>query len=311
MHKKYIFSNIIGIFIFNEHYRLLESKVFKNYEDDKKVKLDPFYKNYRNLREPTGKEISRILEFFKKNEYFKEFFEKNVLITKKAIKSSVKKDHLVVQTINNLADAEKVTNTLVKRLRDWYELFNPEISKSVRDHEKFVDLIISKSKKALLAEINVDESMGTDLPKSDVKPIIDLAKTVKSIFELRRKQEDYLKKMMEALCPNMLAITGATIGAKLIAQAGSMKKLTRFPSSTIQLLGAERALFRHLKTKSRSPKYGYLHEHPLITNNKKSLHGKIARALADKISIAAKVDYFKGKFCGDKLRQELDKRFAK
>ena len=83
------------------------------------------------------------------------------------------------------------------------------------------------------------------------------------------------------------------------------------PSSTIQLLGAEKALFRHMKTGARAPKFGFLHEHPLIAKNPKELHGKIARTLADKISIAVKVDYFKGKFIGDKLLKEVEGKFVK
>ena len=107
----------------------------------------------------------------------------------------------------------------------------------------------------------------------------------------------------------MTAITGVSIGAKLLEHAGSLKRLAEMPASTIQLLGAEKALFRHIKNKKNlCPKYGLLHEHPFITQSKKKSHGKIARALADKIAIAVKVDYFKGKFIGDKLRKELEKK---
>jgi len=159
--------------------------------------------------------------------------------------------------------------------------------------------------------MNITESMGADLPNPDLKPIISLAKEISSLFNLRIEQEKYLKSIMEKACPSMLAITGTTIGAKLICQAGSIKRLVEFPASTIQLLGAEKALFRHLKMKSKSPKYGFLHEHPLISKNRRELHGKIARTLADKISIAIKVDYFKGKFIGDKLKKEIEEKFKK
>jgi nucleolar protein 56 len=82
-----------------------------------------------------------------------------------------------------------------------------------------------------------------------------------------------------------------------------------FPASTIQLLGAEKALFRHLKNKKyQSPKFGVLHDHPLVLKAKRNERGRIARILADKICIAAKVDYFKGKYVGDKLLADLERR---
>jgi nucleolar protein 56 len=281
--------------------------MFRNSEDyNNKDKFEKeFLKKYKDLKKPEGEELKRILAFFKKKEYFKEFYSKNLIITKKLVKESVKDDLLIIQAINNIADIDKVINTLAKRLRDWYELYNPEFSHSIEKHEKFVELMLNKK------DSKVKDTMGADFSKENLKPIIDLAKRINDLFELRKEQEKYLEKVMKKLCPNMLEITGVTIGAKLLAQAGSLKKLMEFPASTIQLLGAEKALFRHLKTKARSPKYGFLHEHPLIMQNKKPLHGKIARSLADKISIAVKVDYFKGKPIGDKLRKELEKKFGK
>jgi nucleolar protein 56 len=114
---------------------------------------------------------------------------------------------------------------------------------------------------------------------------------------------------MEKVCPNMLVITGSLIGAKLMDQAGGLKNLMEFPASTIQLLGAEKALFRHMKTGAKSPKFGFLHEHPLISQNPKQIQGKIARTLADKICLAVKVDYFKGEFIGDKLLKKIEDKF--
>lgn len=315
MRNKYIFSNLIGTFVFNEHFNIIKSIMFRNIEDyNNREKYEKeLSKKYKDLIQPEEQELKRILAFFKKKEYFKEFYNTNLILTKKLVKESVNADTLIIQAINNLGDIDKVINTLVKRLRDWYELYNPEFSNSIEKHEKFVELILKKNKKELLKEIRINEkeSMGADFSKDDLQPIMNLAKKIKDLFELRNEQEIYLEKIMKKTCPSMLTLTGTTIGAKLIAQAGSLRRLVKFPASTIQLLGAEKALFRHLKTKSRSPKYGFIHEHPLIMQNKKPLHGKIARALADKISIAVKVDYFKGKFIGEKLKKDLEKKFKK
>lgn len=238
--------------------------------------------------------------------------EENIKKTISDIHNSVSDDLLIIQTIKVLSDLNIVINSLVKRLREWYELYLPEISKKVRDHEKFVSLVIDKDKSALLEELKLQghESMGADLKVEDVAAIINYAKKLKNLYELKSEQERYLDVLMKRVMPNTTILTGSLIGAKLLEQAGSLKHLSEFPSTTIQLLGAEKALFRHLKTKARCPKYGILHEHPLISKTKKQMHGKAARALADKISIACKVDYFKGNNIADKLKSDLEKKFG-
>ncbi|MDP7323460.1 MAG: C/D box methylation guide ribonucleoprotein complex aNOP56 subunit, partial [Candidatus Woesearchaeota archaeon] len=158
-------------------------------------------------------------------------------------------------------------------------------------------------------KLNLKESIGSSLKKADLSPIISIALQISNLYKLLKTQETYLEQCMNRYCPNITAITGSLIGAKLLNQAGSLKHLSEFPSSTIQLLGAEKALFRHLKTGANSPRYGFLHEHPLLAKSKKKIQGKVARALADKIAIAAKVDYFKGKPIGEKLRKSLEAKF--
>ncbi|MFC1801226.1 C/D box methylation guide ribonucleoprotein complex aNOP56 subunit, partial [Nanoarchaeota archaeon] len=108
-------------------------------------------------------------------------------------------------------------------------------------------------------------------------------------------------------CPNLLELCGSTIGSGLIELAGSLKRLATFPSSTVQLLGAEKALFRHIRTGARSPKHGLILQHPLVQNAKEK--GKAARALADKISLASRLDFFKGEFKAKEMRKELEKKF--
>ena len=106
------------------------------------------------------------------------------------------------------------------------------------------------------------------------------------------------------------SILGVTMAAKLIEHTGSLKRLAEMPASTLQVLGAEKALFRHMRNKkNRPPKFGLIHEHQLIQKSKREMYGKVARALADKASIAARVDYFRGKFIGDKLKKELIEKF--
>lgn len=238
------------------------------------------------------------------------YFRANLAITKAMLKASVGDDLLIIQSINSIEALNKAINTVVKRLREWYELYNPEFSRSVPDHKTFVDTIIHEKRDKLLEELGLspDTTMGADLKEDDLSPIMDMAGRASELYQLKARQEAYLESKMKAVSPNVAAIAGYLIGAKLLAFAGSSKRLAELPSSTIQLLGAEKALFRHITRKSLPPKYGVLHEHPLISKARKEDHGKVARLLADKISIAAKVDYFKGEYIGDKLREDIEKR---
>lgn len=234
---------------------------------------------------------------------FEEYYTRNLEETKKKLRESVNFDDLIVQAINNIDEINRVANMLSKRIREWYELYNPEFSRKFEIHEEFVSKIVSGK------DTKEKNSMGAELGKEDMEPVLELAKEIDGLFALKKKQEDYLEKIMKKNCPNLTAVAGALIGARLISIAGDLKRLVEFPSSTVQLLGAEKALFRHMKTGARAPKHGIIHEHPLIMKVKREVKGKAARALADKIALAAKVDYFKGEFIGDKLRKEVEERF--
>jgi len=244
---------------------------------------------------------------------FQELRKNLIAETKKKIRESVSKNNLIIQAVNSIDEMDKAANMLAKRLREWYSFHLPEFSDSVASHEKFIELIQKKPKQVLLKELNLTEttSMGANLEKADLNAIMELAKVLDDLYDTKEVQSDYLENTMKSFCPNITAIAGSMIAARLLAIAGSLKKLSLFPSSTIQILGAEKALFRHLKTGARSPKYGVIHEHPLILRAKKRNHGKIARLLADKLAIAAKVDYFKGEFIGDKLNKEIDRKVVK
>ena len=232
----------------------------------------------------------------------KKLRELNLKETKKKIKDSVKQDTLIIQTINHIQDLTKVINILIKDLREWYSYHKPEFSKNCPDHEIFVNEIIENKDK------QIKDGMGADLSKEDLEPIKNLTKQIIELYKFKIKQEDYLEKIMTALCPNMTTITGSIIGAKLIQHAGSLKRLIFLPSSTVQLLGAEEALFRHIKTGAKCPKYGVLHGHPFVSKAKRKDAGRVARILARKISIAARVDYAKGNFVGDQLMKQIEEK---
>ena len=286
---KIVFSNIVGNFELDNG-RFRETK-------EKGKDLDK-------------ESIKKILPYLKNKKYFFYFHKNNIALAKKRIKVSVKNNIQIIQAISTIDDLNRLGNSLAKRLREWYSIYNPELSEAVHSHEKFTELMLKKSKKELLKELKIkeNESMGADLEKEDIEAISDLGTDLDRLYKLKEKQERYIENIMKNICPNLQAIAGTLIGAKLIHFAGSLEKLSRVPSSTIQLYGAEKALFRHMITGSRSPKHGIILQHPFVSEAKKSKRGKMARILADKISIASKVDYFKGEFVGDKLKKDMERQ---
>jgi len=310
---EYIFSNLIGSFVFDDKIKVVDKTLFKDINDYKnKNKFEEKLKDkHKDAKTAEEAQLKKILLSFKNNQYYTDFYKKNLLLTKEKIKDSVSDDLLIIQAISNIEDIDKVINILVKRLRDWYSFYNPEFPRSIESNEKFVELILNKNKEELLREIKVkkEESMGKDFSKADLEPIMSLAKEISQLYGFRKKQEGYLENLMKKTCPNLAEIAGVLIGAKLIEEAGSFRHLAVIPASVIQLLGAEKALFRHIRNKKNlPPKFGVIFAHTMIQKNMEDA-GKVARTLADKIAIAVKVDYFKGEFVGDKLKKELEEKF--
>ncbi|MFH1133375.1 MAG: hypothetical protein V1735_02715 [Nanoarchaeota archaeon] len=224
--------------------------------------------------------------------------EKDMAFTRKALIDSVTPDQLIIQALYSADELAKALNALAGRVRGWYCLAHPELEHDVEDNEAFLKALLDDHKKS---------QMGATLAEHDLKEVRALAKDCLQLFARLNSLQQYIEQMMAKHLPNATIIAGATIGARLLAQAGSLKSLAMMPANTIQLLGAEKALFRHMRNKrALPPKYGILHEHPLI--QKSRVKGKTARMIADKLAIAAKVDYFKGEPIGAKLLKEIEAR---
>jgi len=223
--------------------------------------------------------------------------------TKKQIARSVTPDLLLIQSISSIEELDRALNMLTKRLREWFGMVNPELERSITDHEALADIILKgKAKKEA-------SSMGADLDDVSMAPLLLLAQQIKNMYDLRKEEQAYIEALMIAEYPNLQAVAGTMIGAKLISLAGNMHRLMLFPSSTVQLLGAEKSFFKHLRNKmNKSPKYGVIFNHPFISKADKAKKGKAARELANKITICCKLDYFKGEFLGDKILAELEKK---
>lgn len=320
--NKLVVTTCIGSFVLKHgdgSFRILEEKRFtqkeileqpKKYEHELLAKhgaflLTPETKNFRQL-------YAGVSAAFASGLWLSDLRKNNLAMTKRAIKQSVTPDNTLIQTSNSISEITKMLNLLVKRLREWYGYILPEFVDTTESPEVFINALATFDRPALMKKMNIkeEESMGAALDQKHLEPIHELAQQLNHLVALRKKQESYLEKTMQGYCPNVTSVAGTAIGAKLLAKAGSLKRLSTLPASTVQLLGAEKALFRHLRTGARSPKYGLIFEHDLIGKLDKKNRGKMARCLADKISIAAKVDYFKGKFVGDQLKKMVEKRCA-
>lgn len=302
------FVNVLGEYQFVEEKGRLTLKERREFSQKEQIEfINGKHKTKLSGDEPTLEQLNLILQILKGDaKKFDKIVEK---YTKKAIAESVTDNNLIIQTVGMIEDFEKVTNTLSKRAREWYMLYAPEICEKISDNEGFIRAIIGKNRATLYSEFNVTEPMGADLQKSDIDEIIKFAEKVKLLYEEKREKENYLETLMRRHCPNILDLVGTMIGSKLIAFAGGLDRLSLMPAGTIQLLGAEVALFRHLKSGTRPPKHGFIITHPIVAKAVRKNKGKASRALGDKLSIAAKVDFFKGEPIGEKLRLELEKKF--
>ncbi|KAF4213484.1 hypothetical protein CNMCM8980_010571 [Aspergillus fumigatiaffinis] len=215
-------------------------------------------------------------------------------------------DTMIVQAIGLLDDLDKELNTYAMRVKEWYGWHFPELAKILNDNIAYAKLVLkvgmrSNWETADLAEIlpeelegtvkaAADRSMGTEISQEDLENIQALAEQVVGFAEYRQQLAGYLTARMNAIAPNLTALVGELVGARLIAHAGSLTNLSKSPASTIQILGAEKALFRALKTKHDTPKYGLIYHASLIGQATGKNKGKMARVLAAKASLGLRVD---------------------
>ncbi|KON29752.1 hypothetical protein AC477_05545 [miscellaneous Crenarchaeota group-1 archaeon SG8-32-1] len=264
--------------------------------------------------------------FEKKEQVRARIHNVSIELAKMKVKKTVeKRDMLVAQAVLSVDDLDKSLNLFMNRMREWYGLHFPELDRLLDKHETYVRLVanlgtrenftienlenegIPKIKANSIAEVAA-ASMGADINLEDFSQIKDMCNKILDLYSLRQSLEKYVDLVMEEVAPNIRVIGGSLLGARLLAISGGLLNLAKLPASTMQVLGAEKALFRALKTKARPPKHGIIFQHPLIHDAKRWQRGKIARALAGKLSIAARVDAFKGEYMGDKLKADLEKR---
>ncbi|XP_037085688.1 nucleolar protein 58-like [Pollicipes pollicipes] len=217
-----------------------------------------------------------------------------------------KVDTMIVQAVCLLDELDKELNNYVMRCREWYGWHFPELSKIITDNIAFVKAVTKMGMRTNALETDFSDilpeeveasvrkaaeiSMGTEISESDIENIRHLCEQILEITEYRAQLSEYLKNRMAAVAPNLSVLVGDIVGARLISHAGSLMNLAKHPASTVQILGAEKALFRALKTKHDTPKYGLIYHAQFVTHASSKLKGKASRMLATKAALACRVD---------------------
>jgi nucleolar protein 56 len=241
--------------------------------------------------------------------------------------ASERLDLHIIQSINALDELDKIINTIGARMREWYGLHYPELDNLVQSLVAYAEIVSRAGlRENITAEIlasagmqdkkleiildGAHRSKGGDMTPENLAIVKRLADQVIAQSDLRRVLSDHIEVAMETVAPNVKELLTASVGARIIAKAGSLSRLATLPASTIQVLGAEKALFRALKTGARPPKHGLLFQHPLIHSAPKWQRGKIARAIASKVAIAARIDYYRHEGRDIGISDKLNTRIA-
>lgn len=240
-------------------------------------------------------------------------------------------DNMIIQAIALLDQLDKDLNTFAMRVREWYSWHFPELKNIVKDNYMFARCAALIQDKSTLAEDKLDEiaaiigddeqakavlkaakaSMGFDISEQDLFNVVMFTERMISLAEYRKQLYSYLEEKMATVAPNLSTLIGETVAARLIQKAGSLTNLAKCPASTVQILGAEKALFRALKTKGNTPKYGLIYHSTFIGRASAKNKGRISRYLANKCSLASRIDSFidePTKAYGEQLRDQVEER---
>lgn len=326
----YITYCVKGFFAFDSENKLICEKLFPNEEiinrladiNDKKIVkeeseiINELSKHYDKLIIESNKRLSdynndKITiktpnsggEYLRNNyaEFGLDDCELNKIYQNFAIykikKESASEDKHLIQAINSIDEIDESISKLIERIREWYALYFPEMD-VIKNNETYIKLISQNQTKDKIIEAKPDAfpsdiiDIDDDINPQDLKIMNTYANSIYELQQTRKNLEEYVDLKMESIAPNLKLLVGSSLGAKLISHSGGLKRLAMYPSSTVQIMGAEKALFRHLKSGDRPPKYGLIYQHPQVRGAKWWNRGKIARMLAGMISHAVRRDVF-------------------
>jgi nucleolar protein 56 len=281
-------------------------ELFKNKDINGLIR---FYKENKE-REALSVE-SLVPSAFKTIEEYKKFMhEFTIQFSVQGVREGLSVDDLISVYVSFLDSIDGLINDWFERVFELFTLYYPEASIKAKDLESF-NKIKKLDKKSLSRLFKVDsDSMGMEFKKEDVKILEHTINTLKDLIDKKKGFEKRTEKLVTDRALNTSKLAGSIVAARLIAAAGSLKRLMLMPSSTIQVIGSEKALFRHLRSKAKPPKHGIIFHSHFVSTAPPKHRGKMARALASKISIAAKVDYYKGELIWKKLVKDLENKLG-
>mmetsp|Transcript_31908 Transcript_31908/g.94877 ORF Transcript_31908/g.94877 Transcript_31908/m.94877 type:complete len:479 (-) Transcript_31908:96-1532(-) len=286
------------------------------------IEISPLNENLKEIMRGIRGHLVSLIEGLEENEMNAMALGLAHTLSRFKLKFSPDKvDVMIMQAVGLLDDLDKELNNFAMRLREWYGWHFPEMGKIVTENLAYAKVVKlmgmkTKCKETDLTKIGVPEeieaevksaaetSMGTEITEEDLSNILTLCDRVIELTEYRASLAEYLKLRMGAIAPNLTYMVGELVGARLISQAGSLMSLAKHPSSTVQILGAEKALFRALKSKKETPKYGLIYHASLVGQSAPALKGKISRVLAAKLSLCCRMDAL-----GDQTEPSLGKEF--
>jgi nucleolar protein 56 len=318
MKKALVARAPIGIFAFSGsdllYYKLwnpkraIDSFLSKDMDPDFKTNLAGYEieespEAYRVLRKHI-REYAKSLCGFSDAQFNSFISEFSVALTTRRLQGSIGRDKLIVQAVRSLDDLTRAINVFNERLYEWYSLHYPEIK-----NVNIVEIVAKQGHRENVKGFR--SSVGVDLGEEDEKALREFAFTIQNLEREKKMLEEYIEKATSEAAKNFASLIDPILAARLMAYAGSLEKISRMPASTIQLLGAEKALFRHLHEKGKSPKYGMIYNSTLIQSAPKELKGKVARVLSSKLMLAARIDYYSGRDETEKLKRELGEELKK
>ena len=321
----YVTYCVKGFYAFNENNELIAEKLFKEDEileklieiDNKEIPteeielISELSKSYETIFIESNKRSSdydsdkvKVKNPNSGGEYLRSNFDfdfDNEIYQKLAIykmkKAQAGEDKHLIQAINSIDEIDESISKLIERIREWYALYFPEMD-LIKNNETYIKLIYENKTKEEIINAKSDAfpedmlDIEDDINPEDLKIMNNYAKSIYELQQTRKNIINYIDTKMESIAPNLRLLVGSSLGAKLISHAGGLKRLASYPSSTVQIMGAEKALFRHLKSGDRPPKYGLIYQHPQVRGAKWWNRGKVARLLAGRISLAVRKDVF-------------------
>jgi nucleolar protein 56 len=302
--------------------RILSAKKFNVVIDYDDPVIDTFHKNFIE-------NVQNLGLFKARKDYIRFLREAMIQLTRERVRQSAqKRDGLIVHAIETIDDLDKTINLFSSRLREFYGMHFPELVDAIENHNTFAKVVsitgnkTNIDKKLLVDEFSLPEkkaekllasrknSMGSPLLEQDILIIQDQATVIVELFKRRQALEKWMEEAMTTIAPNMCGVVNPLLGARLISLAGSLKQLALSPSSKIQILGAEKALYRTIKTGAPPPKHGVIFQDSRLNQAKWWQRGKIARVISGRLSIAVRMDFFKAEDNSEQLDKEVTEKIA-